>query len=529
MTTNFQDKNLLDALKEKRKEIARRESKELFMIFHNSVLEATAEIKPATKKDLEEIKGWSKNKIEKYGNDILAIINGDKKDARMEEETAEKDEVLSVRDFIASLNNYFSSAGVSHVRGEITEVSRNPNGYAFFTIKDPETQDHTVSCFIGRWQMSHYDHLLEPGMAVVVGAVPSLYKNGRFSLTVSTVEAYGEGALKKAFEALKQKLEAKGYFDPSRKRAIPEFIQKIGLITSEAGAAIRDFRNNLGEYGFQIYMTDVRVEGVQAEQSIIAAIKWFNKNKPDVDVLVLIRGGGGLEDLKAFNSERIAEAIALSRLPILTGIGHERDETIADYVADRRFSTPTAVAAFIKTSRESLMTRADGLAEGLINAFGEVLQAKKGEVHERRYELETAFSGVIERYRFLLSKTAERMHNGLERIFHQFNMLEQRFSRLIYDHEAGLQRRRHAVDIAVRSCLDLFERKFTATRSRIGIAEAALLPLNPEAILQRGYSIVTAGTGSKVLKESREVRPGEKIHIKLSKGGIISIVEQVEN
>ena len=250
--------NLFNLLKEKRKQIALREGKELFKVFQNAVLERTAEAMPKNKKELENIKGWGKKKIESYGDEILAIING----GQLKSNNAESDNILSVQEFLLFINNKFSTLGTLSVRGEITEVSRRDN-YCFFTIKDSQSQDHSVGCFIGRMGLGLYDYLLEEGMEVVVSAVPSLYKNGRFSLTVQKVEAFGEGALKKAFEALKAKLEAKGYFDISRKRPVPEFIQKIGLITSESGAAINDFRKNLGQYGFKISLLDVRVEGDQ--------------------------------------------------------------------------------------------------------------------------------------------------------------------------------------------------------------------------------------------------------------------------
>jgi len=364
-------------------------------------------------------------------------------------------------------------------------------------------------------------------MEVVVGAIPSLYKNGRFSLTVDSVEPYGEGALKKAFEALKKKLEAKGYFDESRKRALPEFIQKIGLITSESGEAVHDFQRNIGEYGFEIFLMDVRVEGDYAEQSIVSAIEWFNKNKTDLDVLVLMRGGGGLESLKTFNSEKIAEAIIMSRLPIITGIGHERDESIADYVADRRFSTPTAVAVFLKTQREGLITRLENYTESLVLSTGEIFDYEKRNIGDKAENLKLIFSGILERQRFAISRVVEQMHNGLNGVFRGFNVLEQNFLKLIYQYEIYTQEKIHAVDIINQKCFNLLERKFDFEAGRLKAAEAALMPLNPAAILERGYSVIY-GEDKKVIKEAKNVKTGERIFARLYKGKVTSRVEETD-
>lgn len=514
--------DLLKLLKEKRKEIAERENKELFMIFHNAVLERTAEALPKTKEDLANIKGWGKRKIEKYGDEILAIIGGKK------EITVSNDRILSVQEFISFINNQFSSLGAVKVRGEITEVNPHPNGYCFFTIKDSQTEEHSVSCYLSRWKLDSFSHLLEVGMEVVLSAIPSLYKNGRFSLTVNAIEPFGEGALKKAFEALKKKLAAKGYFDESRKRPLPAFVQAIGLMTSESGDAVHDFRKNLGEYGFKIELLDIRVEGDYAEESICSAIKWFNKNKPEINVLVLIRGGGDLENFKAFNSEGVAEAIVLSRLPIITGIGHEKDETIADYVADKSFSTPTAAAVFIRTRRENIITQLEKYTDDLILATEEIIVAKKDYITDKAGEIKITFARVLERYRFMLSKTAEKMTNGFNGIFKGFKALEQNFLRIFYRYETATRQQLHNLELIFQKCFNSVERRFTLEDARLKTAEVALLSLNPEAVLKRGFSIVYKAD-KKVIKESKEVKIGEKIFIKPHKGEIASLVEEVKD
>jgi len=517
--------DLLRKLKEWRRETAKLEQVAHFRVFSNKVLEDIARLRPATKEDLMAIKGIREKKFAKYGNEILAVIGGEKETVIS---NYSNDRIFSVQEFISFINSQFFSLGTVKVRGEITEVNLHPNGYCFFTIKDSQTEEHSVSCYLSRWKLDSFSHLLEAGMEVVVAANPSLYKNGRFSLTVNNIEPFGEGALKKAFEALKKKLAAKGYFDGSRKRPLPVFIQKIGLITSESGAAIQDFRKNLGEYGFKIYLLDVRVEGDYAEGAICSAIKWFNKNKPEIDVLVLIRGGGDLENLKTFNSESVAEAIVLSRLPIITGIGHEQDETIADYVADKSFSTPTAAAVLIKTQRENLIAQVEKYAGNLVLITDKILTEKKDYILNKAKDLKIAFAGILERYRFILSKMTEKMYSGFGNIFKGFKALEQNFIHLFYQYEIAVRQKFHALEIIIQKCFNLLEKKFDSEQARLKTAEVALLSLNPEAVLKRGYSIVYK-TDKKIIKESKDVKVGEKIFIKPHKGEITSLVEEVKD
>jgi len=513
---------LLQELKKWRSRTADSEGVEPFRVFANRVLEEIAEVRPKSGAELLAIKGIREKKLARYGKEILVLLNGSK------DEIPNREKVLSVGELISLVNNYFSSLGILKVRGDITEVSFHPHGYCFFTMKDSQTKEHSVSCYVARWKFDSLSHLVEVGMEVVVDATPSVYKTGRFSLTVDAVEPYGEGALKRAFEALKKKLETKGYFDTSRKRPIPEFIQKIGLITSEYGAAIKDFRENLGNYGFEIYFRDVRVEGDHSEQSIISALKWFNKNVPTLDVLVLIRGGGGLEELKAFNSEGVAEAIVLSRLPIITGIGHERDETIADYVADRRFSTPTAAAVFIKVQREHLIAEVGDHSRNLISLMDRIFDNEMEYFLMKSEELKNTFAASLERYKLVFSKVVEQMSNCLSRIFREFRAWEQNLLRLVYGYENDIQRQLHLIHTITQRLLNSMERRFEGSQGTLKIAETTLLSFNPENSLRRGYSIVY-NADKHILKEASAVKIGEKIFVKLYKGGVGSRVEQIEN
>lgn len=513
--------DMLEKLKRKRKEIAERKGKKLFFIFHNAVLERTAKALPKTKDELANIKGWGKKKIDEYGDEILATINNENP------ETVSNNKILSVLELISFINTQFSRLGMVKVKGEIIEVNIHPKGYCFFTIKDSQAEDYAVGCYLSRWKIDNFRYLLEVGMEVIISAIPSVYKNGRFNLDVATIEPFGEGALKKAFEALKEELSAKGYFDESRKKPLPAFIQTIGLITSETGDAIHDFKKNLGEYGFEIKLFDVRVEGDYAEKSICSAIKWFNKNKPDIDVLVLIRGGGSLESLKAFNSEKVAEAINLSRIPIITGIGHEKDETIAGLAADKNFSTPTATAVFIKTQREGLMLQVQDYVNYLILGIKEILSKEKICVLGEAKNLKFAFERNLERHNFALLRITEKMTNGFSRIFREFKTLEQNFLNLIYPYKMIIQQQKHDLETNFKKCFNLIEKKIRSLEAKLKIAETGLYSLNPEFIFKKGFSVVYSAD-KKVIKESKDVKVGDKIFIKPYKGEITSLVKKIK-
>jgi exodeoxyribonuclease VII large subunit len=525
------DFDIIRKLKAKRKEFADREGKELYRVFSNETLELTAAVYPKTKAELTLIKGWGPKKIAAYGDQILALFAGGASTSLPDEvlplevQGAREPGILSVAQFLDIVNLSLARMGSIKVRGELSDVSGN--GMAFFDLKDAEGTDAIAKCFLGRWQYERFSHLLEAGLEVVITGRPSVYKSGSFRIVVESIEPVGEGALQKAFEALKKKLEAKGYFASSRKRALPEIIRTIGVITSETGAVINDFRRNIGEFGFRIELLDVRVEGDESEESIVSAIRWFNVHRPELDVLVLMRGGGGLESMRAFNSEGVAEAIVTSRLPLITGIGHEKDETIAGYVSDKNFSTPTAVANFIRQSRETMLERVEFAGSDLIMGFAELMAYKEDLLARVHEGLIRAFQNAMERYGFVLRRLAADLAGGLGQIFASFHTLERRFASEMHAYYQHIGDARHRVDrLSLQSLTAMLERQKRA-EARLEVAEAALLPLSPTAILERGYSVVADASG-KVIKNGMDVRIGELLQITLSKGKIDSRVEKIQ-
>ena len=493
---------ILEELKRWRREKSLKERVEPYFIFSNAVLEATVEADPHSKEDMLGIKGWGAKKAEKYGDEVLALILGQGAEAAAEEG------VLTVAQFIGRLNDSLSLLDLVKIKGEISDVGGR-EGFSFFNLKDSVNggeDPSIIQCFLGRRFYDNLSHLIENGMEAIITGYPRVYRSGYLRLEIVNVEPVGEGALQKAFEALKKKLEAKGYFSEERKRPIPEFIKRVGLITSDAGAAITDFRKNLGRHGFNVYLVDVRVEGIYAEESITSAIGFLNKTMPQLDVLVLIRGGGGLESLKAFNSERVAEAVLLSRLPVVAGIGHERDETIAGLTVDKNLSTPTAVANFLRTQREELLSRVENLSRSL-----ERLMDRRLENSRLRLE----------------SKLALELSRGFGWIFAEFKVMEHSLAKAAYAYESGFETVKRKIALLFEGCANILERRLENDLGVVALAEAGIVSLNPEALLKKGYSLAYAG--GKIIRSIREVNLGEKIHLRLADGRLSTRVEEKEN
>lgn len=296
--------------------------------------------------------------------------------------------VYQVSEFIAHINSLVASE--AHViEGEISGFSISQGRWVFFDLKD-ERDGAKVGCFMMAFRLKAD---LEDGMKVKILGIPKVHdKSGQFRVNVEAVELIGEGALKRAYDLLLKRLEKEGLFDASRKRDIPRFPENIGVIASRESAAYGDFMRILGNRwgGVAIALAHVRVQGENAVEDIVRAFAYFNAVKDKPDVLVLSRGGGSLEDLQAFNSEEVARAIFSSKIPVVTGVGHERDETIADFVADRRASTPSNAAEIIVPDRRDVDYALSGMEEALSRLLGNAIEARTGILNE--------FAGVMQAY-----------------------------------------------------------------------------------------------------------------------------------
>lgn len=259
---------------------------------------------------------------------------------------------LSPSDFIALTNQTLEYAYPSvEIVGEISSFKINQDKFVFFDIKD---ENASVGCFMMKFQLRI---AVEDGMKVIVTAQPKLTQWGKFSLTVRAIQPVGEGSLKRSFELLKAKLDKEGLFSTERKRVLPEMPAHIGVISSTQAAGYADFIKILDERwgGMEVDVAHTQVQGEKASEQIIRALQHFNESPDPLEVIVIVRGGGSLEDLSSFNDEPLVRAIASSRLPVLTGIGHEIDISLADMAADRAASTPSNAAQMLVPDKKEVL------------------------------------------------------------------------------------------------------------------------------------------------------------------------------
>ena len=427
---------------------------------------------------------------------------------------AETRKVLSVWELTADIKRLLEKQiGTVWVSGEITNLRAQSSGHVYFTLKEVAAQ---LSCVLFRGTAAAQKSLLADGQKVLLQGDVTVYEaRGQYQLIVRAVELQGVGALQIAFEKLKQKLQAEGLFAPERKRPLPKFPQRIGLVTSPTGAAIRDVLHVVQRRhpGLEIILAPCRVQGDGAAKEIAGAIRTLNEfnlslvtRHSSLDLILVTRGGGSLEDLWAFNEEAVARAIFESALPVVSAVGHEIDFTIADFVADVRAATPSAAAEIITegvfASREfvanapALLQRA--ARRGLDSAAENFSQlgARLARLHPRR-QLNDSFQRLDDLQTALLRglKTAARSRG------------------LVFENLAGrFLRAKPALAVKAR-------------RETLHQLEKRLNALGPEQVLARGYSITTDVATGKVLRDATKVAAGQQLKTRLAQGQIFSRTE----
>jgi len=409
------------------------------------------------------------------------------------------------------------------VTGEISNFKRYESGHCYFTLKDAQAQ---VDCVIFRHRAQLQGWAPRDGMQVEVRALPTLYEaRGKFQLNVEVMRRAGLGALYEAFERLKAKLQQEGLFDPARKRPLPRFPRAIGVVTSPQAAALRDvlstLRRRMPRLPVVIYPTPVQGEGAAAR---IAAAIAAAGGRRECDVLIVCRGGGGIEDLWAFNEEIVARAILACGIPVVSGVGHETDFTIADFVADVRAPTPTAAAELASPDRRALSKQLLHVAHRLSRTVVRGLESRM-----QRVDL----------FARRLVHPGERIRSQLGEVRHLATRLTGAWARVLEDRgwrlrEAGLRLAACAPGVAElrRSCRELARRLRDGARRRLEITNALLARvaahlthLNPQSVLERGYSITQDRQGG-VVREAARLSVGQGVRITFSKGWAEASVER---
>jgi len=316
------------------------------------------------------------------------------------EEKEEK--IFSVSEFISILNIGLKRSKAKII-GEVGEVSFGPTGHVYFTLKD-EKDGSVIKCIIWKSRYTVYGIKLEQGLKIIASGYPEIYAlTGRLSFISKTIEYAGEGKLKKEYEKLKKKLKEEGIFEEARKRPIPQYVHKIGVITSMKGAVIADFSSNLKKFGFKVKIIDSRVEGQVAVADLLLSIKTFKKQ--DIDVLAIMRGGGSLESMQAFNNEALVKEVANFPAPVITGIGHHKDEPLIALASDKSVSTPTAVANIINEPWAQAIFFLREQEKTIIQNFKNVLL-------NRRIFLENSLKTFLSGFKYLLLRVNQKLEQA---------------------------------------------------------------------------------------------------------------------
>ncbi len=405
------------------------------------------------------------------------------------------------------------------IEGELSNVARPASGHLYFTLKDAGAQ---VRCAMFKLKSSRLTFKPVDGMQVLVRARVGLYEpRGEFQLVAESMEPAGEGALRRAFDELKAKLDAEGLFDPSRKRPLPRYIRRLGVITSATGAAIRDVLSVLGRRWplLEVDVLPVPVQGKEAPPAIVAMLRKASASGR-YDALLLTRGGGSLEDLWAFNDEAVARAVHASAVPVVSAVGHEVDFSIADFVADLRAPTPSAAAELLVPDAAHLSRQLKLLRQRIAT----VQQRRQQTLAQRVDHLLARLNA--QRPQARLARDRERLVNLHRRLLaagavgrqRRDRRLEQLHGRLLAQHPrhrlALLARRLGELDPRLRRAI---ARTLERKRLTLGQIARALHAVSPLATLDRGYAIVFDAQGM-VLRSTNDVNDGDALRIRLADG-----------
>ncbi len=414
------------------------------------------------------------------------------------------------------------------IEGEISNLARPASGHLYFSLKDSQAQ---IRCALFKGSQRGLGCVPKDGMQVLVRARVSLYEGrGEFQLIVETLEEAGEGALRRAFEILKNRLAAEGLFDPVHKKPLPTLPKRIGIITSPTGAALRDvlttLRRRFPAIGVLVYPVPVQGEG--AAEKIAAAIRLAGERR-DCDALILARGGGSLEDLWSFNEEVVARAVYACPLPLVCGVGHETDFSIADWVADARAPTPTAAAEMLSPNQDEWLAQFVYLETRLLRLMGDHISARQQRldwlsgriVHprERIARLQQRLADLTKRMR-LAQVATQRMANTrwqalTARLYRRHPEIALREWRLRFQHMQTL------LTTGMRQNLQ-------RQQQRVQLGVHRLDALSPLATLQRGYAIVRRADNNLIVRNTRDILPGERLQARLAQGSLLCVVDKIQ-
>ncbi len=396
-------------------------------------------------------------------------------------------------EFISVVNQTLEYAYSSAlVIGEVASFKVNQGKWVFFDLKDEES---SISCFMPLWDLRIP---LEDGMKVMVRGLPKITKWGKFSFTVSAVKPVGEGSLKKAYEMLKKKLTQEGLFDPAKKRPIPDDLMRLGVISSTGAAGYADFIKiiNARWGGMKVQVAHTQVQGLDAPDQIIKALQYFNE-RGEVQMIAILRGGGSADDLSCFNDEALVRAIAASKIPVITGIGHEVDESLSDLAADVRASTPSNAAEMLTRDRAEVR-------EKIRRSINRVSQMTLQEIERARDNNRSRINETMRKSLEQIGLARQQNSSQLKRII---SLIRVKYLDPMI--EANREK--------IRRCLEKIKVEFERVESDISQKMKTLEVLNPEKVLSQGYAILAG-----------KISPGNIVKITTFKQEIEAEIKKIQ-
>jgi exodeoxyribonuclease VII large subunit len=436
--------------------------------------------------------------------------------------------IWTVRDLIASVRTQLEREYTDvWVEGEISNFRAHGSGHLYFTLKDGSAQIRAVM-FRSSAKLLRFRP--EDGMQVIARGRVTVYEDrGELQISAEYLEPKGAGALQIAFEQLKVKLQAEGLFDESRKKTIPALPRRIGIVTSPQAAALRDILNILQRRhrAANVLIFPAQVQGLEAPVEVSAGIRYFNKSR-SVDVIIVARGGGSVEDLAAFNHEGMARTVASSEIPVISAVGHETDFTIIDFVADLRAPTPSAAAELVIRSRQEIEEQSESLRERLSRAMRyRLLMAKQALTEMAQHGAFARMMDALGRRQQKIDDLVFRLEKAERRALEQQRRRLETAATAIRHYDVGrrlagmreqLESRTSALGAAFRAVLLQKRGKLDRLTSELGA-------LSPVAILERGYALVFDSSG-RLVKNSEQVTNGEEIRAQVARGEIRAVVKK---
>lgn len=436
--------------------------------------------------------------------------------------------IYSVYDITSEVKRSLDGMGILWIQGEISNFKRHTSGHLYFSLKDPRAQ---VKAAFFKNNNMYLKFRPEDGMEVLVRGRLSVYEpRGDYQVIVEYMEPVGLGSLQLAFDQLKEKLRKEGLFDDANKIPLPLLPQKVGIVTSPTGAAIRDMLRILKRRNasLDVLLYPVKVQGQGAAEEIAAGIRYMNGRR-DIDVIIIGRGGGSIEDLWAFNEEVVARAVYASELPLISAVGHEVDYTISDFVADLRAPTPSAAAEMVSGAREDLLMSVNSLRGRLFQATRRMLERRR--LHLERLSHNKAFTVTPNKIRDLQQRfdeatlrMSQAMRSFTHGVRHWEQMLSSRLKTLdlsrILLHKKDMRVRMHqALVAAIRVHL-------RQGRSRLELAVGKTDALSPLAILGRGFALCRNSEGT-IVKKAADVAVGDGVRVTLAAGELDCRIESI--